>query len=62
MSNIFVHPATPVWQAKVMAAKIGMFPIHRAGDHKVILVVPDKNTPKGIIENMAILKEVKLND
>jgi len=62
MSNIFVHPTMTVLQAKVMAAKLAMFPMHRFGDHKLVLVLPDEHTPKGIIKNMGILKEVEMND
>lgn len=58
MSNIFVHPAMYSWQAKVMAAKLDMFPMHRFPDNKLVLVVPNEYTPKGIISNMAILKEL----
>lgn len=58
MSNIFVHPTMSSWQVKVMAAKLGMFPMHRFPDRKLVLVIPDEYTPKGIIENMAILREV----
>lgn len=62
MSNIFVHPAMTVLQAKVMAAKLGMFPIHRFGDHKLVLMLPNEYTPKGIIKNIGILREVEVND